>query len=198
MNDLRSGGYAVTASYLAVIGSLLLCGETCEARDNMSVSVNGDLVAVTASDVPLREVLEAIADECGLELRSSSALARRVTLHGKPMPVEQLLRRLLRDESYLLLRREADKMQSLWIFTSGDGGSEATQAVSDREIALDRAITGMSDPDAEVREEAVLSLGAIRGHDVVPLLTQALADDAAGVREAAAALLEDMGQVRAR
>jgi HEAT repeat protein len=196
--DPRSNEHAANAGYLAVIGSLLLCGATSEALDNapVSVFVDGDQVTVTASDVPLREVLEAIADECGLEFRSATALARPVTLHGSPMPIEKLLRSILRDESYLLLRSDAGIAQSLWIFASGGGGLEATQVPNDRELALDRAIMGMSDPDAEVREEAVLSLGDIGGHDVVPLLTQALADDAAGVRAAAAALLEDMEIVR--
>lgn len=192
MNDRRSSEYAVTASYLAVIGSLLLCGATCEALDNVSVLVDGDQVTVTASEVPLREVLEAIADDCGLEVRFASALTRRVTLHGSPMPVEELLRRVLRDESYILMRSDAGKVRSLWILQGGSGGSGPTHALNDRELALDRAIMRMSDPDAEVREEAVLSLGDIGGVDVVPLLTQALSDNGAGVREAAAALLEDM------
>ncbi|HEX9851358.1 MAG TPA: HEAT repeat domain-containing protein [Woeseiaceae bacterium] len=192
MNDRRSSEDVVSASYLAVIGSLLLCGATGEALDNVSVSVDGDQVAVTASDVPLRQVLEAIAYNCGLDVRSASALTRRVTLHGIPMPMEELLRRVLRDESYMLLRSDAGKVRSLWIFQSDSGGSGSTHVPNDRELMLDRAITRMSDPDAEVREEAVLSLGDIGGEDVVPLLTQALTDNAAGVREAAAALLEDM------
>jgi type II secretory pathway component GspD/PulD (secretin) len=196
VNRTRGDKHAVTASCLAVIGSLLFSGATCEAleSDPVSVSVDGNQVAVTAYEVPLREVLDAIADNCGLEVRSASALTRRVTLDGNPMPVEQLLQRMLRDESYLLLTSDADNVRSLWIFQSGGGGSESTQAVSVREIALDRAITDMSDPDAQVREDAVLSLGDIGGEDVVPLLTQALTDNAAGVREAAAALLEDMNE----
>lgn len=196
MNDRRSSEHAVTASYLAVIGSLLLCGATCEALESVSasvsVSVDGDQVAVTASEAPLREVLEAIADYCGLEVRFASALTQPVTLHGSPMPIEELLRRVLSDESYLLLKSDADNVRSIWIFPSSDGVSESTHARGDRELALDRAIAGMSDPDPEVREEAVLSLGDIGGVDVVPLLTQALSDNEAGVREAAAALLEDM------
>jgi hypothetical protein len=194
VSDPRGNEHAGQAGYLAVIGSLLLCAATCEAQESVTISVDGDQVAVTASDVPLREVLEELADECGLDFRSSSALAQRVTLHGGAMSIEKLLRSVLRDESYLLLRSDAGIAQSLWIFANDSGGSEATQTVSEREIALDRAIVAMSDPDAEIREEAVLSLGDIGGHDVVPILTQALADDAAGVREAAAALLEDMNE----
>ncbi len=192
MNDPRGNEHAGKAGYLAVTGSLFLWAATCDALDNVSVSVSvdGDQIAVSASDVPLREVLEELADECGLEFRSSSALVRRVTLHGSPMPIEKLLRSVLRDESYLLLRSDAGTAQSLWIFTSDGGESAATQVLSDRELSLDRAITGMSDPDAEIREEAVLSLGDIGGDDVVPFLTQALTDNAAGVRKAAAAVLE--------
>jgi HEAT repeat protein len=198
VNDRRSSESAVTASYLAVIGSLLLCGATCEALESVStsvsVSVDGDQVAVTATEVPLRQVLEAIADDCGLEVRSASALTRPVTLHGRPMSIEELLRRVLSDESYLLLKSDADNVRSVWIFPSSDGASGSTHAHGDRKLALDRAIAGMSDPDAEVREEAVLSLGDIGGEDVVPFLTQALSDNAAGVREAAAALIEDMNE----
>ncbi|MCI0516556.1 MAG: HEAT repeat domain-containing protein [Woeseiaceae bacterium] len=180
------------AGCLAVIAGLLLSGATCEASEDISVSVDGDLVAVTAVEMPLQEVLEAIASECGLEIRSEGALGRRVTLHGDPMPVQELLRRLLRDESYLLLSSDVDDMRSIWILASGGGESNAPEDRSDRELAVDRAIVAMSDPDAEVREEAVLSLGDIGGADVAPLLTQALADNDAAVREAAAALLEDM------
>ena len=196
MNDRRSSEHAVTASYLAVIGSLLLCSATCKAFENnstsVSVSVDGDRIAVTASEVPLRDVLEAIADNCGFEVRFAGDLTRRVTLDSRPMPVEELLRRVLRDESYLLLKSDADNVRTVWILPGSDGVPGSLPALGDRELALDRAIARMSDPDAEVREEAVLSLGDIGGEVVVPLLTQALADNAAGVREAAAALLEDM------
>ncbi|HSD70169.1 MAG TPA: HEAT repeat domain-containing protein [Woeseiaceae bacterium] len=192
MTRTRAAEFA-GAAYLTVIAALLLSGATCVAGEDISVSVDGDLVAVTASEAPLREVLEEIAGQCGLQLHSSNALARRVTLHGNPMPVEELLRRLLREESYLLLGSEADDLRRLWIFSGGDGEGELVVVPDDRRLALDHAIAAMSDPDAEVREEAVLSLGDIEGADVAPLLTQALADDATSVREAAAALLEDMG-----
>lgn len=191
MNAHRAAEHA-GAAYLAVIASLLLSGATCEAREDISVSVDGDLVAVTAFEMPLQEVLEAIASECGLEIRSERALGRRVTLHGDPMPVQELLRRLLRDESYLLLSSDADARHSIWILTEGGGESDSPEDRSDRDLTLDRAIVGLSDPDADVREEAVLSLGDIRGAHVTPLLTQALTDNDAAVREAAAALLEDM------
>jgi hypothetical protein len=192
VNDPHGNRTVVAASYLTAVSSLLLCCATCDALESVSVSVDGDQVAVTASEVPLREVLDAIADSCGLEVRSASALTRRVTLHGNPLPMDELLRRVLRDESYLLLEGDTDNVRSLWIFPSGNSGSGSTQALNDRELALDLAISGMSDPDADLREDAVLSLGDIGGDDVVPLLTQALTDSAAGVREAAAALLEDM------
>lgn len=191
MNGYRAAEHA-GADYLAVIACLLLSGATCEAREDISVSVDGDLVAVTAIEMPLQEVLEAIASECGLEIRSGGVLARRVTLHGDRMPLQELLRRLLRDESYLLLSSDADATHSIWILTGDGSESNTPQVRDDRVLALDRAIAGLSNPDADVREEAVLSLGDIGGADVAPLLSQALTDNSTSVRDAAAALLEDM------
>ena len=175
-----------------MLGALALCGAGTAADPALRVSVEGELVAVHAADVPVHEVLEALARHARLEIRSAAPLERRATLHTAAVPLADVLRRLLRDDSYLLVEEGAGGRRSLWILPHGDDGeSGGWRSGRQFDETLDRVIVALGDPDAGIREEAVLTLGDIGGTEVIPYLSQALTDGAPGVRAAAAAVLDD-------
>ncbi|MGH8221876.1 MAG: HEAT repeat domain-containing protein [Woeseiaceae bacterium] len=181
-----------------MIGGLAFCAAGIAADSSVRVSVDGELIAVSAADVRVREVLEAIARHGSLEIRSAAPLDRRVTLDTAAVPLADLLRQLLPDHSYVLFEEGADGRRSLWILTDGeDGESGGWRSGRPFDEALDRAIVALGDPDAGVREEAVLTLGAIGGTGVIPYLSQALTDGAPGVRAAASAVLDNLDAGRA-
>jgi HEAT repeat protein len=87
------------------------------------------------------------------------------------------------------------EVQSIWILApAGAVDAESAGWSSGRDAAIDAMVLDLSNPDPDVREEAVLSLGNIGGASVVPFLLQSLADSSADVREAAEAVLDDIDQ----
>lgn len=154
------------------------------------------LVELRATEAPLRALLEAIGKECGIDIRSGAALGQPVTVALAAMPVSDALRRLLREHSYILLSgAEGGGVHSLWILAPAEGEDEPRHGWSlGRDAAIDAIVRDLGDPDPEVREEAVLSLGD-RGHEsVVPFLLPALVDPSGDVRRAAEAVLDDIDQ----
>lgn len=180
----------------ALAGSLACLLSGLVAAGPVNVARQDDQVWFRATDAPLRAVLAAIGEECEIDIRSEATLEEAVTVSLGPMPLAAALRRLLRDHSYILLSDVAgDEVQSLWILPpAGTLDTESAGWSSGRDAAIDAIVLDLGDPDPDVREEAVLSLGDIGGPSVVPFLLQSLADSSVDVRKAAEAVLDDIDQ----
>jgi HEAT repeat protein len=179
----------LAGSFVCLLSGLVAAGPVNVARQD-------DQVSFRATDAPLGTVLAAIGEECEIDIRSEAALDEPVTVTLGPMPLAAALRRLLRDHSYILQSDLAGgEVQSIWILApAGAVDAESAGWSSGRDAAIDAMVLDLSNPDPDVREEAVLSLGNIGGASVVPFLLQSLADSSADVREAAEAVLDDIDQ----
>lgn len=172
----------------------LLCAVTVDA--GVSVEAQDGNIRVEAVDASVRSILEALADAKLVDVTASTPLQSAVTVASGPEPLARLLRRLLRPYSYTLIEHPASSglLPRLHVFTDADPGAPvAWTARSSADVnAIDRAIANLADPDAEVREEAILTLSDTGNPDVVPHFLSTLGDPSPGVREAARAALEDM------
>lgn len=184
---------AVGSAWLA--GGFALFLAASASAGAVEVEVRDHLVAVRADDEPLRNVLAAVAERCDLEIRANAPMSERVTVDTGQRPLPQLLRSLLRDHSYVLqYSNDGAGPRSVWILApAGDADDEAPWTAAARADSLDEVVLALAHPDMEVRVEAVLALGDIGSREVEPFLTQSLADESDDVREAARAVLEDMG-----
>lgn len=183
----------------SLVGSLAVLLGGLAAAAPVDVDVRDHLVAVHARDASLRTVLEAVADSCNLEIRSSTAMRQLVTVDTAPRPLPHLLRSLLRDYSYVLQYGDGGgKSQRLWILApAGDGNAHSAWAAGHYDQSLDEIVLDLANPNPEVRIEAVLALGDLGSEEIGPFLSQSLADESGAVREAARAVLEDTGMAQA-
>lgn len=181
----------------ALIGIAVLVAGGATAAAPVELAVEDDRVAVRATAAPLRAVLEAIGRECDIAIRSHAELQQPVTVSLGPAPATEVLHRLLRDHSYMLLAGlGADDDRLLWILAPGGTAAAAGWSSDVSAIdasAIDALVVALADPDPAVREEAVLSLGDIGGESVLPFVTQSLSDSSDDVRLAAEAVLDDLG-----
>jgi hypothetical protein len=175
------------------VAVLLLLPTAAWPQADVTVIVTDDLVSVTAVAAPLWSVLGAMAGEGLIEVSAFDSLEQRIDVTAGPVPVDDLLRRLLRHHSYLYV--EAPGSDRLWVLSPGDGWPEVKWAATSGEgERLGRIHVDLSDPDPDIREEAVLATAELDPGLAVNLLLPALHDRAPGVREAAAAVLDDMGE----
>jgi len=176
-------------------GSLAFLLAVCLPAGAAEVKVRGNLVAIHAEEVPLRTVLEAVAERCNVEIRSNTSTLELVTVDTGPRPLPNLLRSLLRDHSYVLqYGGDGTGAQWLWILgPAGNGDATPAWSAGRRDRSLDELVLALADPDPEIRVEAVLALGDIGSAEVEPFLAQSVADDSDEVREAVQAVLEDIG-----
>ena len=168
----------------------LLCAVGHADHRQVTVAVSDEQVAVAAADVSLRAVLEALAVEGIVEVTAMDALERRVDVDTDPMPVPLLLHRLLRHNSYVYV--ETRDTNDLWILPSSNehDGPAWHAGVRDE---LDRIKLDLTDLDPETRGEAVLSAADLAPGVATQLLIPVTTDPDPFVREAALAVLDDLG-----
>ena len=156
------------------------------------MQVFDELVSVTAVAAPLRSVLQAMAGAGLIEIVLLDALEQRIDVDAGPLPVHQMHRLLLRDESYTFV--EGPGIDRLWVMSTGDGLPAVRWAMPPGDDArLQRIRVDLADPDPEVREEAALETVDLDAGMAVDLLLPALQDRDPGVREAAVAVLDELG-----
>ena len=172
-----------------VFAMLLLCATGRAEHYEVTVSVSDGRVAVTAIDAPLRAVLEALADEGMIDVTAMDALERRVDVESDYMRVQEVLRRLLRDYSYVYV--DATDVSYLRILPSS-GQHDSNMWYAGSRNQLDRIGLELTDSDPEIREEAVLSVADLDPDLAVSLLLPVSVDPDPAVREAAQAVLEDL------
>lgn len=101
-------------------------------------------------------------------------------------PYYVLVRRLLRDESYILIEPAGGAGAPRILFLE-HGNGPALTSLSHAEQAL----LSLGHPDADIREEAVLTLADSEDKSLRSYLFLALGDADEGVRDAAEAVLDD-------
>lgn len=174
---------------LAAVG-LLAASAFALGEQAVSVSVDDRTVSVAATDAPQSAILEALAAHGLIVVVSAAALDQRVDVAAGPVALGDLVRRLLRHHSYLYV--EQPGVDQVWVFAKRDSrqrpGWRTSHGDDTRQVALE-----LTDPDPEVRIEAVLAAAESEPAAAIPLLLPAILDPAPAVRDAAQAVLEDLG-----
>jgi hypothetical protein len=215
---------------LLLLASLALTSASAHAQESLRIEVSDDgLASVSASGVPLEDVLRAVAREYGLSVRSSEALDERVTVMFESQSLPHAVSRILNGRRFALLYVGSwdgppeDSPNRLSIFAGrssevaddpkeggGHGGAPLDmqpywsasplvridalieRAGEDaRQAVPDLALIALTDPNAEMREEAVHALGDFNDSSIRFVLEQARWDSAPQVREAAEVALAD-------
>ncbi len=174
---------------LAALG-LVLASTGAFGEQAVLVSVDDRTVSVTASDAPRGAVLEALAARGLIVVVSAEALDQRVDLETGPVALGELVRLLLRHDSYMYVERPG--IDQVWVFAKSDARLGSGWRTSD--VDVPRPVTlALTDPDPEVRIEAVLAAADLDPAILLPLLLPATQDHEPAVRDAAEAVLEDVG-----
>ncbi len=149
----------------------------------IEVTTHDGMLTVHAVDVPMRDVLEAIAHHSDLEIEALTPLEQRISFHADALNLHDLLNRLLREQSYLLLQDPTSTRTSrLKILSSGQvSAAEHWQAIPNA-----TALTSVAQ-----REDAVYALADARQAPAVTLLAEYLHDPSRRVRIAAVVALAD-------
>lgn len=152
--------------------------------------MDGERVSVNAADATRKAILEALAAKGLLDVVSAQSLDQRIDFDARSLTLGELLHRLLRQHSFVYLRQPG--IDRLWILAASDarpaaGWRTPTTAVH-RHVRFE-----LTDPDPEVRMEAVLAASELSTATAVQLLVPAVRDPAPAVREAAEAILDDIG-----
>ena len=162
-----------------------------EFTDALSVQFSDGRVSVSASDVPVRDVIEAIADQAGLRLVEHIELDQQVTLDIERQPLPDVLAVILENDSYTLYQampnadNDADVIPgTLWVFS--EGTSMAPAATVFYEAVLYRGTF-------QEKKEAIRELRRLGLPAAVQALSLALGDDDARVRDAALNALSRIG-----
>jgi hypothetical protein len=184
----------------------------------MSVSFENGLVSVSASSVPVRDVIEAIADQAGLRLVEQVELDQQVTLDIDRQPLPDALAVLLENDSYTLFQaipstdNDADVIPgTLWVFSEGTSLAPAAtvfyeavlyqgtyrekkEAIRElRRLGTPAAVQALSlalgDEDARIRDTALSALSRIGSDEALAAIASAAQDSDPRVRGNAAAAL---------
>lgn len=176
-------------SGLAALG--LVLASTCAFGEQaISVSIDDRTVRVIASDASRREILEALAARGLLVVVSAEALEQRIDFDVGPAAPGDLVRRLLRHDSYMYVERPG--VDQVWVFAKSGSRPHSGWHTGDAAVARQIALE-LTDPDREVRIDAVLAAADLAAAAAVPMLLPAMQDPAPAVRDAAEAVLEDFG-----
>ena len=185
----------------------------------LDVRAAGPSLSVRSCGVAVGVVLEEIARQRGLVVRSYHPLDDRTNVDFEGLSLADAVARILRNHSYVLRSGLAAQTDILWIFTRGSAADHrvaenaaqlhAALSSPDAKIRI-KAIFGMAalnsdraqtelgymafnDPSFAVREEAINTIAEIGGTSAMPVLQQALFDPAPRIRAAAVDALGDLG-----
>jgi HEAT repeat protein len=151
---------------------------------------------VHAAEVTVREVLEALALRCRIEITSQATLDDKVSMDLAGHTLHRLLRRLLPQDSFLFVEASPDgwHRSRLWILARQDRDAPASgwQAGVARPADLDRAVLELADADRGRRVRAITRLALLGGEDARLAVATTLRDTDAAVREEAVHALAEI------
>ena len=166
------------------------------ATSYLQVDVSDGLVTLKVHDVGVRDVLDEIARQSDLTVVSHNPLDGRLSLELERLPLSEALRRIMRDQSYLLYLAQAvtgvrnanhGRQSTLWVFSDGsanDSGHAGAASHSVREItsAIEVLQSQLMSDDIRIRQEAIKGLRRLKSNEAVAPLSVALADEDRKVR----------------
>ena len=210
--------FPLWAGLLIISGLAPPFAEATESTVAMSVSFDDGLVSVSASSVPVKDVIEAIADKASLRLVEHVEFDRQVTLDIDRRPLPDALAVILDNDSYMLYQAmpntddDADVIPgTLWVFSEGTSlaptatifyeavlyqGTFREKKEAIRELrrlgtpaAVQTLSLALSDEDARIRDVALSALSRIGSDDALAAIASVAQDSDPRARgEAAAAL----------
>jgi hypothetical protein len=181
----------------------------------LDVSVGHGELTVDVQDVPLAEVLQAVAERAGVRVTVRGDFSTSITESFQGLPLEEGIRRLARGHSVAVTYTGPGAVAGIWVVARSSapdvpaaigntpvppsqGPAEAFQKLPDdlsgvpalvhearrkSEAAVaELAVISASEADPVIRRQAVAALGRLKGPDVEPALTAALADNDTDVR----------------
>ena len=210
--------FPLWAGLLVISGLAPPFAGATESTVAMSVSFDNGLVSVSASSVPVRDVIEAIADQAGLRLVEQVELDQQVTLDIDRQPLPDALALLLDNDSYTLYQAMPDNDDdadvipgTLWVFSEGTSLAPAAtvfyeavlyqgtfrekkEAIRElRRLGTPAAVQALSlalgDEDARIRDTALSALSRIGSDEALAAIASAAQDSDPRVRGNAAAAL---------
>lgn len=162
------------------------------------------LLSVNAENVTLFDIFASIAAAMPLSVHSGDSLDRLVTIDVTDQRPEQVVRRLLRQQSFTLLHDAESGRYELWIFARDTGAThhriigtdtESDDEAIDEPFAWNQATIDLLDADTDTRVDALFTLSDIDAAAATDLMRVALGDPEAPVRMAAIELLGESGAV---
>jgi hypothetical protein len=166
----------------------------------------GRRLSITAEETPLSVILQEVTRRTGLEMRGHERLQRKVSLRFEALSLRAGLQRLLTHVNHVILEGPGPTADPepllIVIFDRGEEPSLAptqhptfVQEWKPRRTDDDaRGDALLDDPDPGMRRRAVERLRETGDRQTLGRLMDALADDNAGVREAAIANLDQHGE----
>ncbi|MCZ6687185.1 MAG: HEAT repeat domain-containing protein [Gammaproteobacteria bacterium] len=183
----------------------------------LDVRATGPFLSVRSCGVAVGVVLEEIARQRGLVVRSHHPLDDRISVDFEGQSLADTVARILQNHGYILRSGFPAQADTLWVLESGaEAGPGVVENASQPHAALTspdakirlKAIFAMTvsddgqaqmvladlalnDPSLAVREEAIHAVAEIGGTFAMPVLQQALFDPAPRIRAAAVDALAD-------
>ena len=165
------------------------------------VKVDGERLTVRLEGIPLQMALKAIERESGVALALLAPLTEEVTIAFDNLSLEQGLRRLLGNRSYILFYAAAGPgqpaaLRQVKVLPKGREGVR-TEDKREQPRVIQSRQAGLGDPDPERRMEAVMALAADEepGKSLDLLIEVLKQDGDSNVREAALHALESLDAI---
>jgi C-terminal processing protease CtpA/Prc len=90
----------------------------------LTLAVKDSLIDLRAEEVPLNDVLKAIAAKTELSIESDDALTERISCEFKEISLEKVIQQLLKDRNYAMVYRETENNRflpsELWIVSGSN------------------------------------------------------------------------------
>ncbi len=154
-----------------------------------SMQVDHGLVTISAQDVPVEDIIVALARAFGLRLVQHAALDRTVTIDVAGEPLSDVLGSILRNDSYQLYVARNDEADDsgipgiLWIFAQGSALIPAAT------VFLEAVLL---EGTAQEKRRAIDELRRLGTPTAVQALSLALGDDNERIRDRAFEALESI------
>jgi hypothetical protein len=212
---------AVAFTFLSLITTpITQAGNELDAAEARTTTAEGprlvefadDLLTVDVRDVSLKELLQEVARQGGLTIMMDGSIDERMTVRFDKLPVDDGLRRILRDQNFVLKYAQRAIEESQWarprimevriLARSDDTAPIQTSRVDDvqsrdpgPEVAPERSQPGaaLGSEGRRARKKAAEALGESGGPEAIGPLRLALEDRDNGVREAAVSALARIG-----
>ena len=162
---------------------LLLVGNPALADSSyLHVSIENDRVSLAAKNVAAQDVLDELAQLCGIKVVQHAPLDRLVTIEFEHQALSFAIRRILENDSYQFFEPRGDAgavtedaagSGILWVFS--EGTTVASLATNFYESVLLKG-------DGRAKKDAIKALRKLGTDEAVAALSMALADEDEGIR----------------